>query len=236
MSELYFVRHGQASFGEKDYDRLSPTGIKQAQILAHHLLRTVQSFDAVYSGTLFRQKNTAKELISSFEASGRPIPKLVESGNFDEYDSFTVWKTQLPLLLKDEPSLSDDLPKIHSDKKLFQTIFEKVMKRWVSGSFDLAGSPSWPDFKKRVEKGTSGIMERHGSGQKIIIFTSGGPISAAVQHSLGLSDNKTIEISWQIMNASVTRFKFNANGMALSVFNDITHIEIENDRNLVTYR
>jgi broad specificity phosphatase PhoE len=236
MSELYFVRHGQASFGEKDYDRLSPTGIMQSQILARHLLRTGHLFDAVYIGTMLRQKDTAKELIKSFTASGRHVPEPVESGDFDEYDSFAVWKTHLPLLVNEEPSLSDELPKIRSDKKTFQRIFEKVMKRWVSGGFDRPGSPSWPDFKKRVEKGISGIMERHGSGQKIIIFTSGGPISAAVQHSLGLSDNKTIEISWQIMNASVTRFKYNASGMALSVFNDITHIEIENDRNLVTYR
>ncbi|MBU1713418.1 MAG: histidine phosphatase family protein [Proteobacteria bacterium] len=236
MSELYFVRHGQASFGDKDYDRLSPTGIKQAQILARHMLCTGQSFDAVYSGTLFRQKNTAKELIGSFKASGRSIPEPVESGDFDEYDSLMVWKTQIPLLLKDEPSVSDDLSKIRSDKRIFQMIFEKVMRRWVSGDFDQPGSPSWSDFKNRVEKGITGIMERHGAGRKIIIFTSGGPISAAVQQALGLSDNKTIEISWQIMNASVTRFKYNSSGMALSVFNDITHIEIENDKNLITYR
>jgi len=236
MSELYFVRHGQASFGDKDYDRLSPTGIKQAQILARHMVRTGQSFDAVYSGTLNRQKNTSRELISSFKASGRLIPDPVESGNFDEYDSFMVWKTLLPLLLKEEPSLSDDLSKIHSNKKIFQKIFEKVMRRWVSGNFNQPGTPSWSDFKERVERGISGIMETHGTGRKIIIFTSGGPISAAVQYALGLSDDKTIEISWQIMNASVTRFKYNSSGIALSVFNDITHIEIENDKGLITYR
>ena len=236
MSEIYFVRHGQASFGDKDYDRLSPTGVKQAQILAQHMVRTGQSFDAVYSGTLIRQKNTSRELISSFKASGRLIPEPVESGNFDEYDSFMVWETLLPLLIKEEPSLSDDLSKIHSNKKIFQKIFEKVMRRWVSGDFNQPGVPSWSDFKERVEIGISGIMETQGTGRKIIIFTSGGPISAAVQYALGLSDDKTIEISWQIMNASVTRFKYNSSCITLSVFNDITHIEIENDRNLITYR
>jgi broad specificity phosphatase PhoE len=79
-------------------------------------------------------------------------------------------------------------------------------------------------------------METYGSGRKIIIFTSGGPISAAVQHALGLTDSKAIEISWQIMNASVTRFKYNSRGMMLSVFNDITHIEMEKDKDLITYR
>lgn len=236
MSELYLIRHGQASFGDKDYDRLSPTGIKQAQILARHMVSTGQSFDAVYSGTMLRQKNTARELIDSFQASGRSIPEPVESGNFDEYDSLMVWTTQLPLLLKEEPSLSNDLSKIHTNKKIFQKIFEKVMRRWVSGDFDQSSAPSWFDFKKRVESGISGIMETHGAGRKIIIFTSGGPISAAVQYALGLTDNKTIEISWQILNASVTRLKYNTEGIMLSGFNDITHIEVEKDKNLITYR
>jgi hypothetical protein len=38
------------------------------------------------------------------------------------------------------------------------------------------------------------------------------------------------------MNASVTRFKYNSKGMMLSVFNDITHMEMEKDKELITYR
>jgi broad specificity phosphatase PhoE len=36
MSDLYMIRHGQASFGEENYDRLSPTGVVQAEIVARH--------------------------------------------------------------------------------------------------------------------------------------------------------------------------------------------------------
>ena len=43
MSEIYFIRHGQASFGEENYDRLSPRGIKQAQCLAKRLARAGKS-------------------------------------------------------------------------------------------------------------------------------------------------------------------------------------------------
>ena len=31
MSTLYLIRHGQASYGEADYDRLSPRGVEQAK-------------------------------------------------------------------------------------------------------------------------------------------------------------------------------------------------------------
>jgi len=34
MSDLYLIRHGQASFGKDNYDRLSPLGIRQARILS----------------------------------------------------------------------------------------------------------------------------------------------------------------------------------------------------------
>jgi len=236
MSEIYFVRHGQASFGEKDYDRLSPTGIRQAKLLAQHMVRTGQFFDAVYCGTLLRQRNTAKELIDSFSERGIDIPELFISGDFDEFDSLAVWTAQIPMMIAEKPTLSAELESVYSDKKTFQQIFEKVMYRWVSGNFDKPGAPAWSDFKKRVERGICNILETHGSGRKIIIFTSGGPISAAVQHSLGLTDNKAIEISWQIMNASVTRFKYNSRGIMLSVFNDITHMEMEKDKELITYR
>ena len=39
MSEIYFIRHGQASFGEENYDRLSDLGVKQAKYLARHLAK-----------------------------------------------------------------------------------------------------------------------------------------------------------------------------------------------------
>jgi broad specificity phosphatase PhoE len=236
MSEILLVRHGQASFGDKNYDRLSPAGVRQAKILAQRLLHTKQSFDAIYSGMMERQKNTALQLTEYFSSSGNHVPDTIISADFNEYDSFSVWESQVPLMLKEDPALSDMLERARADRKSFQIIFEAVMKRWVSGNYDRNGAATWADFKKRVVNGLSKIMETHGSGKKIIVFTSGGPISAAVQHALGLSDEKTIELSWQVINSSVTRFKYNAKGVMLYGFNDIAHIEQENDGGLITYR
>jgi len=236
MSEIYFVRHGQASFGEKDYDSLSPTGIMQARLLAKYLLHTKQSFDAIYCGTMVRQKSTARELTEYFSKSGFPVPDFNISADFDEYDSFSVWDSQIPLMLKEDPALSVTIEKAYKDRKSFQRIFEGVMLRWVSGNYDQKGVSTWTDFKKRVINGVSKIMETHGSGREIVVFTSGGPVSAVVQYALGLSDKKTIELSWQVLNSSVTRFKYNSNGIMLHSFNEIAHIEKENDGDLITYR
>jgi broad specificity phosphatase PhoE len=236
MSELLMVRHGQASFGEKNYDRLSAAGIRQSNLLARHLLSTNQTFDAVYCGTMERQKNTAKELIDCFSGAGIPMPAPVFSADFDEYDSFSVWNSLVKPVINEDPALSGAFTTALTDKKSFQMVFEAVMFRWVSGEHASKGVPSWAGFKQRVISGISKITEAHLSGKKVVVFTSGGPVSAAVQFVLGLSDKKTIELSWQVLNSSVTRFKYSTKGIALSGFNDISHIVMEKEASLITYR
>ena len=41
ISNLYLIRHGQASFGEKDYDNLSKKGIKQSITLGKKLFNVL---------------------------------------------------------------------------------------------------------------------------------------------------------------------------------------------------
>ena len=58
----------------------------------------------------------------------------------------------------------------------------------------------------------------------------------AIQQALALSDESAMAQSWHIMNASITRFKYNPDGIALVGFNNVTHLEPENDPELLTYR
>ncbi|MHC4478412.1 MAG: histidine phosphatase family protein [Planctomycetota bacterium] len=164
------------------------------------------------------------------------VLKLVQSPAFDEYDSSAVWESLIPRIIEENPSLSLELEKIYIDKKSFQKLFQEVMHRWISGSYDRPGIPKWSDFKRRVGQGITEIMHQRGAKKQLMIFTSGGPISVAMQLALGITDQKTLEISWQIMNASITRFKYNDRGIALAGFNDITHLELEQDEQLLTYR
>jgi hypothetical protein len=45
-----------------------------------------------------------------------------------------------------------------------------------------------------------------------------------------------LEISWQLMNASITRIKYNSKGFMLAGFNEVSHLELEGDERLLTYR
>jgi len=236
MSEIYLFRHGQASFGEENYDRLSPNGVRQSQILGRHLVQTGKFFDAIYFGEMERQQKTAQEYLDHCSKHGLAAPQPSICDAFNEYDSVAVWQALVPELAQADPSIPNDAAHIAGDKKAFQRVFAKVMNRWISGSCQANGIPNWHDFKQRVRQGLDELAARHGPRKQIAIFTSGGPISVAVQAALDLSDAKALEVSWQLMNASATRIKYNHRGTMLAAFNDVTHLELEGDAGLLTYR
>lgn len=236
MSEIYFIRHGQASFGTDDYDRLSAVGVRQAKILAHYLAQTGRIFDAVYCGRMKRQQKTAEEFINHYRGNQLSVPQLQIDESFNEYDSLSVWEALIPEMTTEQPSIAEELEKLPGDQKAFQRIFSQVMNRWTKGDYKASTIPRWDDFTRRVVRGLEKMTTLHGAKKRLAVFTSGGPISVAVKSALGLSDRMTLEISWQLMNASITRIKYNSRGIMLAGFNDVTHLELEGDSRLLTYR
>jgi broad specificity phosphatase PhoE len=236
MSEIYLIRHGQASFGAENYDRLSELGVRQGRLLGRHFAHLQTAFDAAYCGCLERQRKTAEAFAEAYRGPERALPPTLTAAAFDEYDSFAVWETLLPVVLAEDPALARDGQNFQSDRKAFQRLFSRVMSRWVGGGIEAPGVPRWVDFKARVRQGMEEVAAAQGAGKRVAVFTSGGPIAVAVQSALGLADQAAIELSWQVMNASVTRLKYSRRGMALSGFNDIAHLELEKDSSLLTYR
>lgn len=237
MSEIYFIRHGQASFGEKDYDRLSPIGIRQSMVMADHLFNHSIDFHAVYCGRLHRHKDTARAFCSLYGAQQPELKEPTVLRAFDEYDSkaLMVARTQLD---RNPGALSFEALKLLSeDKRAFQTYFADTVDRWLTGEFDsMSNVETWINFCDRVARGVKQIIRQNKRSKRLAVFTSGGPISAVVKMVLGLSSRTAIDVSWQIMNASLTCVKYTENRLALSVFNNTTHLILEKDPALMTYR
>jgi broad specificity phosphatase PhoE len=236
MSMIYMIRHGQASFGKEDYDQLSPLGRRQARILAQHLLDTGFQPDAVYSGTMERQTATAEEVLAAYRSANRKVPELQVLSSFDEYDTAAIVKALFPGMVKDDPSLNDELAKMYVSKDSFKRVFEASMLRWVTGAFDTPQFESWEALKARVSGSLRLIMKTHGRGKSIAVFTSGGAIAASLAHVLGLSGERAIRLNWQLVNSSVSRFMYNEEKITLAGFNTIAHLELEGDPSLITYR
>ena len=69
MAELFMVRHGQASFGTDDYDRLSALGERQGEWLGEYFAERGFVFDRVLAGSMRRQRSTAAAILRGLGAS-----------------------------------------------------------------------------------------------------------------------------------------------------------------------
>lgn len=236
MSSLYLIRHGQASFGTDNYDRLSPAGIVQAELLAKYWLRIGMDFDAVYAGEMRRQIDTAAKVLSCYREAGRPAPEMRIVPEFNEYDSRGILKALIRKMAAEDPELQADVDRFYTDKKAFQRVFEKAVLRWIAGGETISGVTSWQDFRTRVARGINQVREENGPGKTVLAFTSGGPISAAFQMATGISDTGTLRIVWHIVNASISTFVYNTEQFSLTSFNTRAHLELATDPALITYR
>ena len=236
MSIIYMIRHGQASFGHEDYDHLSTLGRRQARILAQFLFRTGFQPDAVYSGTMLRQKETAEEFLSVYREGGRTLPNLEQLSGFNEFDSGSIVEAMFPSMAVEDPTLEHDLPKMYSSVNSFKRVFEGAMLKWVTGRFDTPRIESWKDLQARVSESLRQIREKHGRGKTIAVFTSGGAIAASLSYVLGIPGEHAMRLNWQVVNTSISRFMYNEQRITLSGFNSISHLELEGEPSLVTYR
>lgn len=123
-----------------------------------------------------------------------------------------------------------------SDRRAFQQVFGRVMMRWASGRDRLDVLPSWEDFCSRTAAGIQEMMNDCPGGSRVAVFTSGGAIAAMVGHVLGLAPETAIALSWQLVNASITRFKFSRRRIGLDTFNEKGHLAPPAGDGLVTYR
>jgi len=236
MGTLYLIRHGQASFGAADYDDLSELGRRQARVLGRFLAGAGIRFDACWSGSLRRQRQTAAETAESYRQAGMALPRPSENPVLDEYDYETVLRTLIPIILEEEPAFGKAVDDMLSDRRMFQSVFGRVMIRWASGCDRLDALPSWEGFCSRAAAGIQEMLNGCPSGGRVAVFTSGGPIAAMMGRVLGLAPETAIALSWQLVNASITRFTFSRGRTGLDTFNEKGHLAPPAGDSLVTYR
>ncbi len=232
MSTIYIIRHGQASFGADNYDCLSELGRRQSLITGDHFADLGISFDAAYCGTMARQQDTAKAVLSRLPQP----PELQVSADFNEYDSGPTIKALLPAMIQENPAMAQAAPKMLEDRRAFQMVYEGAMTRWVSGEYDTGEAETWASFLERSGRALDRIMSDNGRGKTVAMFSSGGPISAVMRRALNLEDQTALRLTWMIKNASVSSFFYNDQDLALSSFNSATHLELLGEPGLITYR
>jgi broad specificity phosphatase PhoE len=239
MGILYIVRHGQASFLEENYDKLSELGDGQARLLGEHWVARRIIFDRIGVGPCVRQKDTAKRVSAVYLHAGLNFPEPIILPEFDEYQGEAVLRGSLPLLLENDPRIRDLHAAFQSatttaaKRASLQKLFEAVVGDWVSGVIRLEGVETWPEFCARVNSGLAKFLSAGAHGERVAIFTSGGPIAVATQRALHLSPESTLQMTWMSRNSSWSEFLYSAGRFTLSSFNIHGHID---DPAMLTYR
>lgn len=241
MAEILLLRHGQASFGAADYDALSDLGHEQAAINADYLQRSGLVIDAVYSGSLKRQQETAQALVDAYARVGKPLPEIITDPGFNELENEQQIAVLAPILRQENSQLRSLLASNPQSKKDFQKILKIVFNHWVLDQPDIEGLESWQAFSARVSQSLGNIVKQQGRGKTVVVSTSGGVIATIAAQVLRMHDSGVYPLFEPILNASITRLLYNSTGdVSMSYFNDCGYLrsaEIETGRNdLITYR
>ncbi|MEZ2873797.1 histidine phosphatase family protein [Pseudomonas lundensis] len=237
MGSIYLIRHGQASFGAEDYDVLSPLGVRQAQIVGQHLVDLGLRFDRCLSGDLSRQQDTARHALQQFSVAGLATPALEVDPAFNEFDAFGVLSALLPGLLPDEPNAVAALTHAAHDPAEFQRIFDLIVARWVSGTWDTPELESWLAFVERVQGGLNRLLDHARASQHTIaVFTSGGTITALLHLLTRIPASEAFKLTWHIANTSLSRLSFQGREVTLASFNSHLHLQLLKTPSLITYR
>jgi len=223
MGTLYLVRHGQASFGAADYDRLSELGERQCWALGQWLRERGAAFDGVVVGTLRRH---AQSLAAIAEGHG-VLPEATPWPGLNEYDPEALVRAVHPALKPATDGHGAEAYRTH-----FRLLREALLA-WIEGRSVPAGMPSWAEFAAGVAGALDHVRSRHAGD--VLLVSSGGPIATAVAQVLGAPPQAMVELNLRIRNSALSEFAFTPRRHSLLSFNHLPHLNDPGRRGWVTY-
>jgi broad specificity phosphatase PhoE len=219
MAELILVRHGQASFGADDYDKLSELGWRQSRWLGEYFGERGATFDRVIRGSMRRHAETLKGIA---EGMGRAL-EGAEDARLNEYDSHALLSAHLK---------GGAMPKSDDRREHFR-ILREAMYTWCAGT--LAGAPHEPfsEFRARVLGGLADA--RKGKPERVLVVSSGGPISTILAEVLGMPLRGVVDLNLQTRNTGITQLACGASRIHCVSFNNVPHLDRPDRTGSLTY-
>ncbi len=206
MKTILLARHGQASLGEDNYDKLSELGIQQATILGQFYADNGRQVDKIFTGSMVRQLNTAKHFCKPYLlGSGRSVPAQTFT-ELNEFDHEEVLFTFLGY--KDKAEFKAKFSEEYKvSKRALLKMFQDSMTRWVSGEYEKDYQETWTQFSQRANDGLNKVIENTENNGVSLVFTSGGIIASTICRLLENENNpQTNIVTWidQLVNTGVT--------------------------------
>ncbi|RMF41865.1 MAG: histidine phosphatase family protein [Alphaproteobacteria bacterium] len=207
MGALILVRHGQASFGTENYDRLSPLGHQQAEWLGEYFAAHGLRFERAIRGALRRHRETAEGIARVLR-----LPEFAIDPRLDEFQSRA--------LVEEYALATGAAPP--SGREGFLQHFPEVLARWEAGVIGSEAPERYQSFQARVD---AAIADAYQPGHNTLVVTSGGVIGVTLRRVLGLDITATAELMLAIHNASVHRLDWEGGKLRLTLFNASPHLD-----------
>ncbi len=241
MGTLYFVRHGQASFGAANYDQLSPLGERQSQALGRYWAQQGLQFDAVITGSLMRHRQTLAHIVegSNLEQKKRlasvfkgfDATKIVANAGLDEalvgahpalneYDSEALIAAQLRASAQSHEGLGD--PRSPDGYKAHFRVLRLALQSWIAGDIAPLGMPAFAQFRSELMQVLHGVAR---ADAQVLVVSSGGPISTALMHVLGAAPLTLIDLNYQMKNTAISTLHVSTSKLHVSGFNALPHLD-----------
>ncbi|WP_406828522.1 histidine phosphatase family protein [Microbulbifer sp. ARAS458-1] len=222
MSEIFVVRHGQASFGSDNYDQLSELGWQQARWLGEHWAQEELQFDHIVSGDLQRQRETAQGICEGLGLDRQRVEQLPQLNEFDFKQVTQAYGDKNP----------QAVPQAGAERREFYRFLRMAMHAWSTGEINAA--ESWQQFEQRIEE-VLGIIATGAIGGKTLVVSSAGAIAMMVRQIMGAPSHSVTQLNMQIKNTAVSHFISGRSGMSLHSFNFVPHLENRQRREFITY-
>lgn len=228
MSVVLLVRHGQASFGLGNYDRLSDHGRAQVQRLGEVLSSRGVEIDRIVSGDLTRQRDTAG-ILANVVGGGRPV--AIDRG-WNEYEYLPLITRVKPLYRKHWLMVAD-LARTANPGQRLQEILDRALAEWVDAE-DEPQSTDRPEtrgdlpmetfaaYSARIKDSLDAVSQTAGTS---LVVSSAGSITAAIAPLIGVPPQAWPALHRVMVNTSVTKVVRGQRGTSLISFNDHGHLE-----------
>ena len=235
MATIYLVRHGQASFGQQDYDKLSPIGEQQALITGEWLQSIGKNLSLFGCGTLFRQRQTLAGICEGMKHTDTATtqkPDLVLSG-LNELDVDDIMLSTYPDFAC-RRQLDRHVAQKPNPSQAFFEMYRSAIAQWASEEDVHKYKESWQAFKERTLNAVLTTASELQDNQSALLVSSGGVISSIVLQLLGAPDANAFQINRHIRNASITTIEARKGKLGLHGFNSYAHLEQAGERKLIT--
>lgn len=222
---LLLIRHGQASAGSANYDRLSDRGRIQSERLGAWWHAREMQPHACFHGTLERQRDTAGIVLEAANLK-RTCSVLTDLDEYNHRAVDTHFGTR-PANASSNDSTVDLESMTYED-------YLTTMRRWRDDHQVDDPVEAWRDFAARGWEAIRESARHQPPDTTLAYFTSGGIISTVLASVLDLDFEHCIDAIWRVRNASITAFAFDGEQPRLIEFNNVTHLELHQDPDLIT--